>query len=608
MPTAPSKPIDLSRRRNAASAVVVALVVAAISWYGGWQRRWMSDDGLIVLRTVRNLLAGYGPVFNAGERVETNTSTLWQYLIYLASLVTDARLEIIALYLALGLSVAAMFIGVMGTAHLYQARLVLPVGATIYFALPPARDFFTSGLEWGLAILWLAVAWALLTYWATTRQLTYLLAVWAGLSWLVRPELALYGAVIGLVLVILARSWGARIRIALTGVVLPGAYEVFRMGYYGLLVPHTAVAKSAADSQWATGWEYLWDLAQPYWLYVPVVLALVAAVLLRGVQVWLPAGIMVGCGLIHMLYVVRLGGDFMHGRMLLLPLFAVLLPVFVVPIRHWWDVLIPLLVVVWAVPTITIASAWHFDPDAKEIRIVDERNFWMESTGHSPADPLLTADQFLTGARMNMFEDSAARAQVEPTAALISILLDASDWQSFGWATTPRTLDPNDPVNNYPLSISYINLGWVAMNTPLEVRVVDMIGLAQPIAARGPRLDDGRVGHDKYLPDVYQLADTATEITLMPSYVNPEDVAAARHAFHTRDYVDLFATYKDPLTLKRFLMNMTWALGHGRTLTFTNDLADYRDLPEVPGAEIQHKLTFTPSEKPHVWSTWGDLR
>ena len=37
----------------------------------------MSDDGLIVLRTVRNLLAGNGPVFNAGERVEANTSTAW---------------------------------------------------------------------------------------------------------------------------------------------------------------------------------------------------------------------------------------------------------------------------------------------------------------------------------------------------------------------------------------------------------------------------------------------------------------------------------------------------------------------------------------------------
>ena len=45
------------------------LVVSLLFAWGAWQRRWIADDGLIVLRTVRNLLAGNGPVFNAGERV-----------------------------------------------------------------------------------------------------------------------------------------------------------------------------------------------------------------------------------------------------------------------------------------------------------------------------------------------------------------------------------------------------------------------------------------------------------------------------------------------------------------------------------------------------------
>lgn len=66
-----------ARSITAISAALSAFSVAVLAFYGGWQRRWMSDDGLIVLRTVRNLLAGNGPVFNAGERVEANTSTLW---------------------------------------------------------------------------------------------------------------------------------------------------------------------------------------------------------------------------------------------------------------------------------------------------------------------------------------------------------------------------------------------------------------------------------------------------------------------------------------------------------------------------------------------------
>ena len=58
---------------------VGVLVAAGLFGWGAWQRRWIADDGLIVLRTVRNLMAGNGPVFNAGERVEANTSTVWTY-------------------------------------------------------------------------------------------------------------------------------------------------------------------------------------------------------------------------------------------------------------------------------------------------------------------------------------------------------------------------------------------------------------------------------------------------------------------------------------------------------------------------------------------------
>src|SRR5699024_12617774 len=77
---------------------------------------------------------------------------------------------------------------------------VLPAGVLVYLALPPARDYFTSGLEWCLSIFYLAVLWALLLCWAGNADGTkdldlsaYILAFWAGLSWLVRPELAQIG-------------------------------------------------------------------------------------------------------------------------------------------------------------------------------------------------------------------------------------------------------------------------------------------------------------------------------------------------------------------------------------------------------------------------------
>ena len=127
---------------------VSVIVVAVLFGWGAWQRRWIADDGLIVLRTVRNLLAGNGPVFNAGERVEANTSTVWSYLIYLGGLVGgSARLEYVALTLALVLSVLGVVLVMLGTARLYapslQGRraLLLPAGALVYIAVPPGAGF-----------------------------------------------------------------------------------------------------------------------------------------------------------------------------------------------------------------------------------------------------------------------------------------------------------------------------------------------------------------------------------------------------------------------------------------------------------------------------------
>ena len=38
---------------------------------------WVSDDAYITFRTVANLVNGYGPVYNVGERVQTFTNPLW---------------------------------------------------------------------------------------------------------------------------------------------------------------------------------------------------------------------------------------------------------------------------------------------------------------------------------------------------------------------------------------------------------------------------------------------------------------------------------------------------------------------------------------------------
>ena len=550
------------------SAPAAALVIGVLSLWGGFARRWISDDGLIVLRTVRNLEAGNGPVFNMGERVEANTSTLWQYLIFLVRWVTHANLEGIAIYLGLILAVVAMVVGTGASASM-RSGAVLPAGALVYLALPPARDFFTSGLEWGLCIFYLAVLWSLLLRWSrparhsSSNTDAYWLAFWAGLSWLVRPELALYGGLIGVLLLVSHRSW----KILAAAVPLPLAYETFRMGYYGLLTPHTAVAKSAAGSEWDKGFTYLADFAGPYWLFLPLIMLAIAGLWkadLRPTAVRSTATgvyLFAGAALIHTLYVLRVGGDFMHGRMLLLPLFAFLLPIFVVSVRTW---IASVLCAVWALVIVLRGHPVDRSIYEDEISIVDERDFWTYATQRQ--EPPMRAQDFLGAKFMEDYQKGID--ELKAGDAMTFRFIKGEDKSS--WMATPA-----DSLRTDPPTVYLLNLGLSSMNAPLDIRVLDDIGLSNPLAARQPRIVEGRIGHDKSLEMSWQVADSAADIDETPPWIDKYEATKARAALADADFQKLFATYREPLTWDRFWKNIKFSLTDGRTLAFSSDPSDY---------------------------------
>ncbi|WIM71732.1 hypothetical protein QP028_08540 [Corynebacterium suedekumii] len=97
-----------------------------------------------------------------------------------------------------------------------------------------------------------------------------------------------------------------------------------------------------------------------------------------------------------------------------------------------------------------------------------------------------------------------------------------------------------------------------SMNAPLELRVLDTVGLTTPLAARQPRDPDARVGHDKWLPFDWQAADTATALEDLPPWYDSDAVAKARQALQTPEMAELFATYRAPMTMSRFLDNLAF--------------------------------------------------
>lgn len=648
------------------SFLIGAIGVTTFFAIGAWQRRWIADDGLIVLRTLRNLFAGNGPVFNAGERVEANTSTAWTYLLWFWAWVTDGQLEYVALWVALVLSVSAIPIAMYGTARLLGPRisgpaatgitLLLPLGAIVYVAIPPARDFATSGLENGLCIFWVAVLWCLLIAWSRRRAegdapqnagarrtagyrgaaATLFLAFWAGLAPLIRPELTVVGG-IALVLVFLAPlTWKMRVGVVVCAAVLPVGYQIFRMGYYALLVPNPAVAKDASGSKWHQGFIYLGNLFGPYTLVLPVILAVVAGVLIvigtrmnsartrddSGVEAsskekerptvrerlsrWsrnlqTPTTVTVAivvAGLIDGVYWLRQGGDFMHGRVLLTPMFTILLPVMVIPLSlpaladvraafgrgvdavkdrgRRRRVMVQLggatvMAALW-ITTLVWAIVCHEKVlpnagiDIGRSGIVDERRFYVTNMGNE--NPVTAAD-YLDYPRMRAMVERIDEYRTQG-----GVILPSNNYDEWYVAKLPD----NTPQSERKATVYFLNLGMTSMNAPLDVRVIDQMGLAYPIAAHTERLEDGRIGHDKNLPAEWVIAESGAypKWPVLPGFLDEDMVAQAKEALTCSQTVDRIESYKDTWSFERFKKNLPQSFG----------FSDYR-IQRNPEYELQ---------------------
>ncbi|MCE3550370.1 hypothetical protein LWC33_02710 [Pseudonocardia sp. RS11V-5] len=546
----PARTIRLGLWNGAVLVLLLAVFAALI-----WNRRWMSDDGLIVLRTVRNLLAGNGPVFNAGERVEANTSTLWTYLLAIPGLAPGISLDWTAVVLGLVLSVAGLGFAVDAARRLHRARAILPAGALVVLALPPFWDFGTSGLETGLITGWLGASWWLLVRRLQVRRgevtgRAWPFALLVGLAPLVRPDLALAGLVLAVAFVVLEWRRGVRRLLALAGValVVPLGYELFRMGYYGLLVPSTALAKEASDSRWDQGGWYLFDLLETYELwFAGACAALVAFALLsrRGRTGPEPSGSRgatavvavapVVAALLLGLYVTRVGGDFMHGRMLLPALFSLLLPVMVVPATRW--ALVPVLgTLVWAAFCLTSlrpAYGEHLGPHW----IANERLYYVLLLGNP--HPVTAADY----STHPMVGEGAARLVAAPGPSLA--IVGGGQWYVYPAAGERSTL-------------VWLNLGVAGELAPLDVRVLDGVGLVNPVAGHATGVPGGRIGHDKDLLPEWFLADAGVRGDT--GFVGPAFVDDARRALGCPATREMLASYRDPLTADRFRQNLSGAV------------------------------------------------
>ncbi|MET9394743.1 hypothetical protein ABZY20_30780 [Streptomyces sp. NPDC006624] len=543
-------------------AALVAVPAAAL-FVLGYRRRWICDDGLIYLRPVRQILAGNGPVFNVGERAESSTGTLWQWLLALATWVTGEDPAFLAVGLGLVLSTAGFGLALYATCRLHRsAGLLLPGGVCVLLAVPPFWSYMTSGLESGLGAFWTGLSWWLLT--GTRRgqdaRVTYAAALVFGLGPLVRPDLAVVTGCF------LAAQWwvlrpsgrGTAAMLGSAGA-LPLAYEVFRAGYYGILVPLPAIAKEASASDWSRGAGYVQETLGPYWLWpvVPVLGAL--AVLLvrrtrgqRRDRVPGRASLAVllapfAAGLLLAGYVVRVGGDYMHARMILPALLLLLLPVLVVPANRFTGAASALLVV-WlcaAVSPLRTPFDVRSTPGSFNVRSSD-----VEGLGdHNPVRTATWVDNWPAlpeGRRM------LAEAARSPRPTLLYF-----DGERRLHATPMRADSP------YHVVIVGRHLGVTGAAAPLDAYVNDAWGLASPIGAHLTLERWSWPGHEKFLRNHWVFAEWAADRPpardLRRAGASQETVGAARAALGCGRLAELRESVRAPLTAERFWRNLTGA-------------------------------------------------
>lgn len=296
----------------------ILLVVAAIFVIVLLRNAWMCDDAYITLRTVDNFVNGYGLTWNVVERVQSYTHPLWMMFLATAYFVTREA-YFTTIFLSLLLSVAAVLV----VAHRVAATTWTAVLAVLVLAASKAFvDFSVCGLENPLTNIILAVFFAIFLKPVPDTRFVFWLALLTSLGALCRldtllifiPPLAYYW-------------WRLRHRQTLRPLFLGFLpliiWETFSLFYYGFLLPNTAYAKLntsiATSDLMQQGLYYLYESLQNS----PVTLVVIFLALLFGFLSRRPSFVAASIGIVlYVLFIARVGGDFMTGRFLVPPLFV----------------------------------------------------------------------------------------------------------------------------------------------------------------------------------------------------------------------------------------------------------------------------------------------
>lgn len=291
---------------------------------------WFSDDALITLRTALNITHNWGPGFNATESVQAYTHPMW-FLIWLAlgTLTNQWVVGLMLLSIVLSLAACALLLWRAGS----LARIILTAGLLGFSNA--FLDFTTSGLENPLAYLLVG----LLVAQSLNKVETPIQATFFGLTiaaiFLTRFDLIILILPM-LTLMIVAQRHAPRLIAIAIGATLIPLIAWFSWNYltYSSVLPNTFDAKRNVEipalELITQGVRYLWVTFENDPVSLIALIGGVLLALLMGnvtLRMW-------ALGIIFYLgYVLWIGGDFMAGRFVAVPVYVAIFLIALVPLR-----------------------------------------------------------------------------------------------------------------------------------------------------------------------------------------------------------------------------------------------------------------------------------
>ena len=276
---------------------------------------WQSDDAYHGYVMARNLAEGHGFVYNIGERSTASTGPLFTLIISLAYFFTR-EMFFTSLVVCTLLSSAAFYILVYKFCRSKEQILMVMMAL---FASPSFMSYTTSGLENSLLFLLSALfLWALSAHERYNFKQLFVIALIISAIAMARMDTVLIFAPAAVWIFIMKRdgiSFPKAMLAAAAGLSLFVLWELFAVIYFGFPFPNPAYVKLG------TGISQIEFLKRGilYYFYTFLndtgVLMITVAGTVLSISAKKSKYTAVSLGIIlYLIYILRIGGDFMMGR------------------------------------------------------------------------------------------------------------------------------------------------------------------------------------------------------------------------------------------------------------------------------------------------------